>query len=147
MLHMTLLAHTEHKATAVIPQWTLADRLRKAREMTGLDQIRFSEVVGISRTSITNYEMGKREPRGLYLRAYAEATGVPIEWILTGETPADSEKAPTANGEGLPLPRLDSNQQPAGLRQVIGSSVAIPGNVAEFLTYCAAADVFADVAS
>ena len=88
MFHMTLIAPMATK----IPVWSIADRLRKARETTGMDQIEFSTHSGISRTSITNYEQAKREPKGLYLRAWAEATGVDIHWIEYGheKTPADS---------------------------------------------------------
>ena len=87
MFHMTLLM----PMATLIPEWSIADRLRKARETTGLDQIEFAAHSGISRTSITNYEQGKRTPRGLYLRAWAEATGVDAHWIETGhaKTPAD----------------------------------------------------------
>ncbi|WP_209706985.1 helix-turn-helix domain-containing protein [Leucobacter exalbidus] len=98
MCHMTLLA----PMATMIPEWTLADRLRKARETTGLDQIEFAERSGISRTSITNYEQGKRAPRGLYLRAWSEATGVPVEWLETGTAPteevgAESSRLPESN--------------------------------------------------
>jgi transcriptional regulator with XRE-family HTH domain len=68
-----------------IPTWTLADRLRKARELTGLDQGAFAELAGISRTTVTNYEHGKRAPRRLYLRAWAEAAHVDVAWLSTGQ--------------------------------------------------------------
>ena len=77
----------------LIPEWTMADRLRKAREMIGMDQIEFAEHSGISRTSITNYEQGKRAPKGLYLRAWSEATGVDAVWLETGKAPTDAVEA------------------------------------------------------
>lgn len=89
MFHMTLLAH-DMPNVAIIPQWTMADRLRKARELTGLDQGEFAERCEISRQAVGNYESGRRNPRGLYLRAWAEATGVPVEWLETGKAPADA---------------------------------------------------------
>lgn len=79
---MTLLTPT----ATFIPQWTMADRLRKAREQTGLDQTEFADRLGITRQSVGNYESGRRTPRPLYLRAWSEATGVPACWIATGET-------------------------------------------------------------
>lgn len=84
---MTLLA----PMTTRIPQWTIADRLRKARELTGMDQGQFADALEISRQSVGNYESGRRVPRGIYLRAWAHATGVPVEWLETGNAPAEAE--------------------------------------------------------
>ena len=81
---MTLLAPTQRKAH--IPTWTLADRLRKAREDANLTQQELAELTGISHTSIKNYEGGKRTPRVLYLRAWSEATGVPACWLDSGQS-------------------------------------------------------------
>lgn len=101
---MTLLAPIP-LSQGLIPEWTMADRLRKARELTGLDQSEFAERCGISRQAIGNYESGRRAPRGLYLRAWSEATGVPIEWLETG-------KAPVMNDEGDESRLSDLNRRP-----------------------------------
>lgn len=79
----------------VVPEFTQADRLRKARELTGLDQTQFAERAGISRQTVSNYEGGLREPRGLYLRAWAEATGVDMHWLQTGEPSSDNDGGPS----------------------------------------------------
>lgn len=82
-----------------IPRWTKADRLRKARETTGMTQREFADHVGISKNTVGNYEAGKttRFSRPM-LAAWAMATGVPIEWLETGKIPApeggDGEAAP-----------------------------------------------------
>ena len=75
----------------VVPTFTLPDRLRKAREITGLDQTAFAVLAGISRTTVVNYEQGHREPRPLYLRVWAEAAGVDLAWLLTGKAEAPSD--------------------------------------------------------
>jgi transcriptional regulator with XRE-family HTH domain len=64
-----------------IPEWTLADRLRKAREHAGMKQIELANATGIARSSIVNYEGGKAEPRRPVLAAWAMATGVPLDWL------------------------------------------------------------------
>lgn len=88
MFHMTLLAAAGPEPRSYrVPEWTLADRLRKAREDMGLSQWDFADFSGISRTSVVNYESGKRTPKGLYLRAWADATGVDPEWLETGAIP------------------------------------------------------------
>lgn len=103
---MTLLnTQAEPGQTFRIPEWTLADRLRKAREMTGLGQIEFAEHSGISRASVVNYETGRRVPRAVYLSAWALATGVPVEWLETG-------KAPVTDDEGQESRLSDLNRRP-----------------------------------
>lgn len=68
----------------VIPQWTLGDRLRKARESAGMDQLELANRVGISRNTVSNYELGNgtRPPKVVVLRAWANECGVPYEWIV-----------------------------------------------------------------
>jgi transcriptional regulator with XRE-family HTH domain len=89
-----------------VPQWTLADRLRKAREHADLDQSDFADQVGISRRSVTNYEKGHSSPSRPVLLAWAMRTGVAMEWLSKGTTHGGPD-----GGEGLP--RLDSNQPPS----------------------------------
>jgi transcriptional regulator with XRE-family HTH domain len=91
--HMTMIG------AGVIPEFTVADRLRKARELTGLDQSEFAARAGFSRTTVVNYELGHRVPRALYLRAWATASGVDATWLETGMAPsedgADSDSVST----------------------------------------------------
>ena len=46
-------------------EWTMGDRLRKAREAAGFDQVDLAELIGVSRTTVSNHEVGvgKRAPR------------------------------------------------------------------------------------
>lgn len=71
-----------------VPDWTIADRVRKAREFAGLKQLELAESVGMARTSLARIEQGKSEPRRPTLIAIAFATGVSLEWLEHGETPA-----------------------------------------------------------
>lgn len=77
-----------------IPQWTVPDRLRKAREHAGLSQDAIATALDVTRKTIGNYENGRTAPRRTVLIAWAMATGVPIEWILTGETPDSGPDGP-----------------------------------------------------
>lgn len=98
------LAHMSeaHQMTlpGLTPQWTLGDRLRKAREVAGLSQGEMAEAIGIARNSVGRYESGAYDPSRPVLIAWAFRTGVALDWI-TG-----------SGDEGLP--RVDSNHQPAG---------------------------------
>lgn len=75
---------TAQRSEATVPQWTLGDRLRKAREHAAISSQQMADALDLSRNSITNYEHGRTRPSTLVLRAWALATGVPLEWLRTG---------------------------------------------------------------
>ena len=75
-----------------VPEWTLADRLRKARELAGYSQAELATVTGISRQSINSYETGRTVPRRPQLVMWSTACHVPYEW-LTGVSPEDQVQA------------------------------------------------------
>lgn len=64
---------------ANVPQWTVADRLRKAREWAGVEQAELAERMGVSRGTVSNAETGRRAVRLITLKAWALETGVPVE--------------------------------------------------------------------
>jgi len=90
-----------------IPQWTLGDRLRKAREAAGLTQTELAKVMGISRRSISTYESDESAPRRPTLLAWAMATGVPLSWLAGDDGGPDGR------------PRQDSNLQPTDWASVL----------------------------
>lgn len=96
-----------------IPAWTTGDRLRKARESAGYGQKEFAERTSMARATISAAENGHRVPSKANIKLWALATGVPFEWLTTGEAPHDGG-AP----DGGKLPGLDSNQEPIGLQPV-----------------------------
>lgn len=96
--------------TGTIPNWTIQDRLRKARDHAGLSQGELADRVGITRTMAANVENGRTEPRPIVIRMWAMCTGVDAGWLETGESPH-----PVDPDGGSELPRLDSNQQPSDM--------------------------------
>jgi transcriptional regulator with XRE-family HTH domain len=78
---------------AVIPQFTVGDRLRKARELTGLDQGAFAEEIGVSRGTVSNYESGATRPKKVVLLAWSMRTAVPRLWLELGIVPEDIQLA------------------------------------------------------
>lgn len=68
-----------------IPRWTVRDRLRKAREHAALQQGELAERIGVGRSTISNYEAGVTEPKRPILLSWAMATGVPLEWLVSGD--------------------------------------------------------------
>ena len=91
-----------------VPQWTIGDRLRKAREEAGIDVESFARDLGVSRNTVTNYERGHVSPRRPVLVLWAMRTRVPLMWLETGEAPS-----PTGDGASASLyTPWDSNPEP-----------------------------------
>ncbi|MGH3276390.1 MAG: helix-turn-helix domain-containing protein [Streptosporangiaceae bacterium] len=70
--------------TAVVPEWTLGDRLKKAREHAGLSQTELGREIGISLASAMRYETGKVTPSQPVLLSWALCTGVDLGWLGQG---------------------------------------------------------------
>lgn len=105
---------TEQVGYGIVPVFTLADRLRKAREVTGLDQAAFAREMGVSRQTVSSYERGSVAARLIVLKAWALRSGVPLPWLQTGESPRQD-----GPGGGDGLLRLDSNQRPSGYMSLL----------------------------
>ena len=103
-------------ATFVVPEWTVGDRIRKARETLGISRQELADRSDeFSFKSIGNIETGVTKPKPSALREIARLLPMDYNWLLTGETPA----GPNDPDGGLPnnvvrLPGLDSNQEPIG---------------------------------
>ena len=104
------------------PTFTIGWRLRLARTQLGPteDVAAFAERIGVSRGTVTNYELERVKPRTIVLREWARHTGVDLEWLRTGERPPVT---PTPGGGETLLfaprpvkrrwrPEQDSNLQP-----------------------------------
>ena len=72
-----------------VPQFGLSDRVRKAREVSGMAQQELADKIGMSRGGLAKIEQGRSEPRRTTLIAVAFATGVDLQWLEKGETPAE----------------------------------------------------------
>ena len=84
-----------------VPAWTVADRLRKARESAGLDQGQLAELTGMALNTISNYEAERVKPRRAGIMAWALATGVPLSWIQTGVAETQNAPGPDDGTEGV----------------------------------------------
>lgn len=72
-----------------IPPIEMRHRLRIAREYAGYSQGQLAAAIGVSPNTIGNAETAKVEVRKIVLNAWAMACGVPVDWIRTGEPPAN----------------------------------------------------------
>lgn len=101
---------TTANAHGNIPQIVLRHRLRIAREEAGLSVQGLAERMGVARNTVGNAEAGKGTPRKVVLNAWALATGVDIDWLQTGETPAgnDPDGGLNAGGTNSSVPNANS---------------------------------------
>lgn len=80
----------------LIPEWTLGERLTKARKSAGLDPTDMAERLGVSDRTIRNWEQGVHRPKLGTIRAYAQVTGVAL-WWLEGDGGNDGGDNPSSN--------------------------------------------------
>jgi transcriptional regulator with XRE-family HTH domain len=63
----------------------LNERLIELRKTLGLTQKEFADKIGIARTTLTGFELGKNIPTERTLISIVSVFGVNIEWLKTGE--------------------------------------------------------------
>ncbi len=85
-------------------EWTLADRLRKAREAAGLSKAQLAAVGGITRETVGFYESNestRKRPLVFIVNVYAAHTPATLEWLL---------------GDDVEWPEDDDVSAPPGIR-------------------------------
>jgi transcriptional regulator with XRE-family HTH domain len=94
-------------------KFDVGDRLRAAREIAGLSQDELSQLTGISRQTISNYELGlSKRPKSPYVAAIALATNFDKRWLEHGIEPGGGDDpsklggSPTGQKVHLPFSRL-----------------------------------------
>lgn len=78
--------------TRVIPEWSLGDRLRKARRLSQLGQAEFAERLGQNQKTYAAWELDTSQPRDVVslARRIEVLTGIPAGWLLAIESPFPS---------------------------------------------------------
>jgi transcriptional regulator with XRE-family HTH domain len=75
-----------------VPTWTFGDKIRKARDISGLGQREFAEQIGITASSLAAYETGRSNPRfgdaPTLAKKIQVLVGIPYEWFLVDDSPA-----------------------------------------------------------
>lgn len=64
---------------------SVGQRIKEARKKVGLTQKELADRIGVSTTTIQQYELGKRQPRFEQAAAIADALGVTYFYLVTGE--------------------------------------------------------------
>ena len=79
--------------------WSLGKRMQVIRQAANLEQRDMAERLGVSRSTISNWERGHVEPTFSQVVRYAKESGQSLEWLA----------------EGVSCATRDSNPQPSGL--------------------------------
>ncbi|WP_125773284.1 XRE family transcriptional regulator [Antribacter gilvus] len=109
---------------------TLGRRVRHARTARGLTLDALGERVNAAPSLLSLVENGRREPRLSLLRAIAEAVGVPLNDLLSGEPPSRraaleisldrAQRGPLFAGLGLPTVKPSQKLPTPVLEQLVG---------------------------
>lgn len=74
-----------------IPVWEFSDKIRKARDTTGLGQKEFAARIDLNPSTLAAYETGRATPRFRDAPALAKRlqlmTGIPADWFLIVDDP------------------------------------------------------------
>ena len=65
--------------------WDLADRMRKALRVADVAVIDMADYLGVTRGTVSTWINGRIAPSRQTLRLWALRTGVPFEWLETGQ--------------------------------------------------------------
>jgi transcriptional regulator with XRE-family HTH domain len=113
LVHYVDMTTAQLRPVGRIPEWDLHDRLGKALRDSGLGVSEIAEQLGVGRETVGRWLNGRGVPKRQSLLAWSSLTGVDLKWLETGEAQTAPDRDPTPPN-GVPLPRLDSNQQPSG---------------------------------
>ena len=69
-------------------EWTLADRMRKTLRARGISVQEMADYLGVARNTLSTWINGHIEPSQRTVMAWAERTGVRVEWLMDGTEPA-----------------------------------------------------------
>lgn len=107
-------------AETTIPEWTLGDRLAKARSTAGLTQAAWGEKLNVSSATVAAWETDRNRPRDLagIATQIEELTGIDPAWLLGFRT---GSFTPLYGLPSTPMPELPF---PTARRQLVavGSS-------------------------
>ena len=77
--HSTIKFHLQIEVT------TLKERIKQLRKALSLSQRQFAEKIGMKRSAIANYEVGRNEPMEVIFDRICTTFGVSERWLRTGE--------------------------------------------------------------
>ena len=92
-----------------VPQWDVADRMRKALREADISVQDMAEYLGVGRNTVSTWINGRIHPSVQTLRLWSLRCGVPYEWLTDEKSPRPA--GPDGGYRGRA--RRDSNPQPS----------------------------------
>ena len=77
------MALAEPQPAATSLEWTLGDRLYKARRSANLTQAQVADALGVSRALVSRWELDLSDISASRLRAFADLCKIEMGWLLT----------------------------------------------------------------
>lgn len=84
----------------------IGKRIKAARQKAGMSQEELAQAIGSTKSAVSRYEAGKRQPSYDQLQRIAAALGVPVQELIADWSAVDKEefKRVFIHGEGLEPP-------------------------------------------
>ena len=67
-----------------IPQFDQIDRMWKSLRVAGMKAGHMADHLGVTRETVSRWMVGRTRPSEATLRAWADRTGVPYDWLVNG---------------------------------------------------------------
>ena len=96
-------------------EWTLGDRLGKSLKYAGMKSQDMADIIGVARNTISNYLNDHTEPSKLAIKEWALRTGVPIEWLQTGEVTDPNQRTSDYKSAGSVVYMADFRARTTGV--------------------------------
>lgn len=90
----------------------LTDRLAKSLKVSGMKVEDLAKEMAVSRATIANWTSGRTAIRRNDLRAWAQITEVPFEWLETGKIPPSGDDPDGGNVVEMESFLSESNRRP-----------------------------------
>jgi transcriptional regulator with XRE-family HTH domain len=100
---MTQPEQVEHRE--FVAEWDLADRMRKALRIAGLKPGDLAAHLGVESHTVSRWINGRNQPSRATVLQWALRTGVPAEWLLTGNSSVTAGYQRPATVHVLPVGR------------------------------------------
>lgn len=89
---------SEQPSVARVPQFDLADRLRKSLRINGLEIQDIADRFEVSRNTVSRWINGNSVPKTYVLKQWALWMNVDADWLISGQVQG---AGPTPGGEGI----------------------------------------------
>lgn len=111
------LTETTYYDEGAVPEWTLGNRILRARQFARLEQSDLATSCGVSRPLISKWERDLAEPRASQLQRIAEVCEVSYGWLIGIRTGSFSWPFAVVEPDMGQGSLLDENGDPVGYFQ------------------------------